>query len=154
MSQIRKTLPHVVQIVDELLETSTDRQIAVRLNELGHHNWRAEPFTMKKVILVRRAYTLKSRFERLRERGMLTGEEVAFQLGVSPTTVHQLGRLGVLKRHLYGNNHRCLYEPPGDVQFVRGTGGRYGSTPARLITQHPTRCTMKSTPWSGVDRVE
>jgi DNA invertase Pin-like site-specific DNA recombinase len=138
MSQIRKTLPHVVQIVDELLETSTDRQIAVRLNQLGHHNWRGEPFTMKKVILVRRAYALKSRFERLRERGMLTGEEVALRLGVSPTTVHQLGRLGVLKRHLYGNNHRCLYEPPGDVQFVRGTGGRYGSTPARLIAAQPS----------------
>jgi hypothetical protein len=138
MSQIRKTLPHVVRLIDELLETSTDRQIAVRLNQLGHHHWRGEPFTMKKVILVRRAYALKSRFERLRERGMLTGEEVALRLGVSPSTVHQLGRLAALKRHLYGNNHRCLYEPPGDVQFVRGTGGRYRSTPARLIAAQPS----------------
>ena len=62
---------------------SSDQQIAARLNELGHRNWRGEPFTMKKVMLVRRAYALSSRFERLRERGMLTGEEVARQLGVS-----------------------------------------------------------------------
>ena len=94
MSQIRKTLPHVVRLIDELLETSTDRQIAVRLNQLGHHNWRGEPFTMKKVILVRRAYALKSRFERLRERGMLTGEEVALQLGVSPDDGSPIGPLG------------------------------------------------------------
>ncbi|WP_258187318.1 hypothetical protein [Variovorax sp. WS11] len=133
IAQIRKTPPEVVALIDELLETSTDRQIAVKLNALGHRNWRGEAFTMKKVILVRYAYALKSRFERLRERGMLTGEEVAKHLGVSSTTVHQLGRLGVLKRHLYGNNHRCLYEPPGNVTLVKGAGSRYGGRPPRLI---------------------
>ena len=45
----------------------------------------------------------------------------------------QLGRLGVLKRHLYGNNHRCLYEPPGNVTLVKGAGSRYGGRPPRLI---------------------
>jgi DNA invertase Pin-like site-specific DNA recombinase len=138
MSVIRKTLPQVVSLIDELLETSTDRQIAARLNELGHRNWRGEPFTVKKVMLVRYAYALKSRFERLRERGMLTGEEVARQLGVSPTTVHQLGRQGVLARHLYGNNHRCLYEPPGNVRLVKGAGSRYGGRPPRLIVVQPS----------------
>jgi hypothetical protein len=133
IAQIRKTLPEVVALIDELLETSTDRQIAVKLNALGHRNWRGEAFTMKKVIVVRHAYALKSRFERLRARGMLTGEEVAQQLSVSTTTVHQLGRLGVLTRHLYGNNHRCLYEPISDVQLLRGSGGRYGGRPPRLI---------------------
>jgi hypothetical protein len=138
MSQVRKTPPQVVALIDELLETATDWQIAARLNELGHRNWRGEPFTMKKVILVRHAYALKSRFERLRERGMLTGEEVARQLGVSTTTVHHLGRTGRVKRHLYGNNHRCLYEAPGDVQFVKGAGGRYSSRPSQIIPAQPS----------------
>ncbi|MDM0050622.1 recombinase family protein [Variovorax sp. J22R115] len=133
IARIRKTLPEVVKLIDELLETSTDKQIAVKLNALGHRNWRGEAFTMKKVILVRYAYALKSRFERLRERGMLTGQEVAGHLGVSSTTVHQLGRLGILKRHLYGNNHRCLYEPPGNVTLIKGAGSRYGGRPPRLI---------------------
>jgi len=137
MAVIRKTPPRVVALIDELLETSTDRQIAVRLNELGHRNWRGEPFTMKKVILVRHAYSLTSRFERLRERGMLTGAEVAKQLGVSTTTVHHLGRQGVLARHLYGNNHRCLYEPPGNVRLVQGAGSRYGARPPRLVAAQP-----------------
>ncbi|MEM5373553.1 hypothetical protein V4C53_47770, partial [Paraburkholderia azotifigens] len=43
--------------------------------------------THKKVYLVRTAYRLKSRFERLRERGMLTANELAAQLGVCPTRV-------------------------------------------------------------------
>jgi hypothetical protein len=48
------------------------------------------------------AYRLKSRFERLRGRGMLTGDEVAKKIGVCATTVHEWGRAGLLKRHLYG----------------------------------------------------
>jgi DNA invertase Pin-like site-specific DNA recombinase len=137
MSAVRKTPPQVVALIDELLETGTDRQIAARLNELGHRNWRSEPFTVKKVMLVRRAYALRSRFERLRERGMLTGEEVARQLGVSSSTVHQLGRRGILQRHLYGNNHRCLYEPPGNVRLVKGVGSRYSGRPPRIIAAQP-----------------
>lgn len=83
---IRKTLPEVVEKVDELLETCSDRQVAERLNELGYKSWRAESFTHKKVINIRNAYKLKSRFTRLRERGMLTADELAAQLGVCPTT--------------------------------------------------------------------
>lgn len=133
IAQIRKTLPEVVQHVDDLLETCTDRQIATRLNELGFRNWRGQAFTFKKVIAIRHAYALKSRFERLRERGMRTGDELAKQLGVCPTTIHQWGRQGLLQRHLYGNNHRCLYEPVGEVMVTKGAGGRYTSKRPTLI---------------------
>jgi len=131
---IRRTLPEVVRTVNELLEICTDRQVAARLNELGYRNWRGETFTFKKVTVVRKAYHLRSRFERLRERGMLTGDELAKQLGVCTTTIHHWGRAGLLGRHLYGNNHRCLYEPVGNVVVTKGAGGRYGSKPPSLIT--------------------
>ena len=137
IARIRKTSEQVVQLVDELLETSTDKQIATKLNELGHCNWLGQPFTLKKVISLRQTYALKTRFERLRERGMLTGEEIAKQLGISPTTVHQLGRQGMLKRQVYGNNCRCLYEPVGEAQIVKGCGGRFGGRPAQLIPAQP-----------------
>ncbi len=138
IAQIRKTPPDVVKLIDELLETSTDMQAAARLNELGHRNWRGEPFSPKKVMVVRNAYKLRSRFERLRERGMLTGDEMARHLGVSTTTIHHLGQQRVLTRHLYGNNHRCLYEPPNGGQLIRGAGGRYGGRPARFIAAQST----------------
>lgn len=131
--RIRKTRPEVVQAVDGLLETCTDRQVAARLNELGYKNWKGQSFTFKKVSLLRRAYQLKSRFERLRERGMLTGDELARQLGVCTTSIHDWGRAGLLRRHLYGNNHRCLYEPLGEVALIKGVGGRYGSRPPQFI---------------------
>jgi DNA invertase Pin-like site-specific DNA recombinase len=135
---IRKTLPEVVKKVDELLETCADRQVAERLNELGFKNWRGQSFTHKKVIVIRAAYHLKSRFERLRARGMLTANELAHQLGVCPTSVYHWGREGILREHRYGNGHRCLYEPLGDVVLVKGTGGRYGSKPPQLINVKST----------------
>lgn len=105
---VRKTLPEVVRLIDELLETCTDRQVAQRLNGLGHRNWRGDPFTAKKVRLVRVTYGLKSRFQRLRERGMLTSRELARRFDVCPTTVNHLGRQGILKRHTYDGDHRYL----------------------------------------------
>jgi hypothetical protein len=135
---VRKTLPEVVQTVDELLESCTDRQVAARLNEMGRTNWKGDRFTIKKVTHLRTAYKLRSRFQRLRERGMRTGGELAKQLGVCTTTIYQWGRDGILKRHLYGNNHRCLFEPVGEVVLVKGNGGRYGSRPPQFIAAPST----------------
>lgn len=111
MSRVRQTRPEVIQMLDHLLETYTDREAAKRLNQAQHRNWRGQTFTAKKVSWVRRSYGLKSRFERLRARGLLTGAELAAQLGVSSTTIHTRGRQGLLKRELYGNSKRCLYLP-------------------------------------------
>lgn len=139
IARIRKTLPEVVQAVDELLETCTDREVAVHLNQRGYTNWKGATFTFKKVALIRHAYQLKSRFERLRSRGMLTGDEMAQQLGVCTTTIHQWGRERFLRRHLYGNNHRCLYEPLGNVVLVKGTGGRCAKPPTLSPFNSPNR---------------
>jgi DNA-binding XRE family transcriptional regulator len=128
----------VVRAADALLETCTDRQVAAQLNEMGHRNWKGQAFTHKKVMLIRSAYNLKGRFQRLRERGMMTGDEIAKQLGVCTTTVHQWGRDGLLRRHLYGNDCRCLYEPVGDVVVIKGAGGRYGSRPPAFIAAPST----------------
>ena len=131
---IRKTPPEVVTRIDELLLSCTDQQVAEQLNTQGFKNWRGEPFTPKKVVVIRNAYHLKSRFERLRERGMLSARELAAQLGVCPTTVYQWGRDGLLREHRYGNEQRCLFEPVGNVTLVKGQGGRYSSTPPSFMT--------------------
>ncbi len=133
MSRIRKTLPAVVEALDQLLDTCNDRQAASQLNERGHRNWKGEPFSEKKVALVRRTYGLKSRLERLRARGFLTGTQLAERLGVSTTTIHIWGRAGLLQRELYGNTTRCLYAPLDATLPVKGRGGRR-STPPTLTT--------------------
>ena len=133
MSVIRKTLPEVVALVDQWLEDGSDQEVSERLNALGHHNWKGEPFTAKKVTTIRMAYRLKSRFERLRERGMLTAAEMAKQLGVCIQNVYDMGQKGILRQHHYGHRHRCLFEPLGEKVFVKGQGGRYRPTQPKLI---------------------
>lgn len=135
IARIRKTQPDVIKALDQLLNTCTDRQAAEELNKMGHKNWKGELLTYKKVTLIRQAYGLKSRFERLREQGLLTGEEVAKKLGVSTTTVHTLGRSGLLRRQLYGNNKRCLYELLDSEFFTKGQGGRRPKQPTLITFQ-------------------
>jgi hypothetical protein len=133
MALVRKTLPEVVQKLDQLLEACSDREASVQLNALGHRNWKGESFTPKRTAYVRRMYGLKSRFDRLRARGFLTGEEIARELGVCVSQVHLLGRAGILPRQLYGNEERCLYAPLNGAVLVRGRGGRYRAKRPVLI---------------------
>jgi DNA invertase Pin-like site-specific DNA recombinase len=133
MALVRKTLPAVIDKLDELLDTCSDREAAVQLNTLGHRNWKGEAFTTKRAAYVRQMYGLKSRFDRLRARGFLTGIEMAMQLGICLSRVHDLGREGILPRQSYGNEERCLYEPLRGAMLVNGRGGRGGSIRPRLI---------------------
>jgi DNA-binding XRE family transcriptional regulator len=139
MALVRKTKPEVIEALEQLLDTYNDQKAALKLNEMGYTNWKGEQFTIKKVTVLRQTYGLKSRFERLREQGFLTGDEMAQKLGVCTTTVHALGREGLLNRKLYGNNKRCLYAAiPDDIIFQKGQGGRRKSKPAQFITVQST----------------
>ena len=93
---IRKFDPQVIDKLDQLLDTCTDQEAADRLNALGYRNWRQQPFTRTKVISIRFSYRLKSRYERLRQRGLVSAEELAQRFNVSPTTIHEWGRAGWL----------------------------------------------------------
>ena len=133
MAVIRKTKPEVIVALDRMLETSTDQQAADQLNALGYRNWKQQPFTAKKVISVRCAYRLKNRYHRLRAKGLVSADELAERFQVSLTTIHEWGREGLLRRHRYDNNVRCLYEPVPGIQIVKGKGGRRPTSP-QVIT--------------------
>ncbi len=138
LAVIKKTLAEVVLKIDEWLETCSDREVAEKLNALGYHNWKGEPFTPKKVLSIRTAYRLKSRYRRLRERGMLTASEIGKQIGACTESVYHWGRTGVLREHYYGEGHRCLFEPLGSLVLIKGQGGRYKPTQPTLINPQST----------------
>ncbi len=124
IAKIRKTRPEVIEALDLLLNTHTDFEAALELNKLGYKNWKEESFTYKKVQSIRISYGLKSSFERLRNRGFLTADEAAIKLGIAATTVHVLGREGLIPHQYYANNKRCLYNIPNNATFIKGQGGR------------------------------
>lgn len=123
IAQLRKTPDDLIRAVDALLETCSDCEVAQHLNRLGYKTWQGLAFTAKKVVVIRLAYALRSRLERLREQGMLSANELAHQLAVCVTTIHAWRRAGLLREHRYGKR-RCLYEPPGNAILATGKPGQ------------------------------
>jgi DNA invertase Pin-like site-specific DNA recombinase len=75
IAQIRKTKPDVVTEIDGLLDLYCDREVAEVLNRQERRTWQGEAFNLKKIAHIRQAFNLKSRFSRLRARGLLTAKE-------------------------------------------------------------------------------
>jgi DNA invertase Pin-like site-specific DNA recombinase len=113
-----KTPPHVVALVDRLLDEHTYPEIADRLNARGFQPGglvrlgRAEPrYTGLRVSYVANAYGLRSRFDRLRDRGLLTKPEAAARLKICVGTLVRWAQYGIITRHAY-DAHAYLYEIP------------------------------------------
>lgn len=112
--QQRATNPEVVREVDRLLDHNTYSQIASQLNQGGLRSGEGKTFTAKTVARIRRRYGLTSRYDRLRRAGMLTVDEMAAMLGITPQWVKIWNRHGLLRGHAYNDNNDRLYEHPGD----------------------------------------
>jgi hypothetical protein len=112
--QRRQTDQGVVEEINRLLQTCTDGQAAEELNRRGCCSGEGLPFTGRMVARLRRDYHLKSRYQRLREAGKLTQEELSQALGVSPVTLRTQRQRGLLCGHAYNDKNECLYDPPDD----------------------------------------
>jgi len=106
------TAPEVVQMIDALLNEYTDAQVATILNERGLHPGRSGSFQTRTISCIRRSYGLKSRYERLRQAGMLTVEEMAKALGITKASVRAWHKAGLLRGYTSNDKGVCLFEPP------------------------------------------
>ena len=102
-----------VQMVDNLLNEHTDEQVAVILNDRDLHPGKGGAFRGRLVGNIRRAYGLKSHYDRLREAGMLTAQEMACRLAVDKKTVMEWRQAGLLRGYLSNDREVYLFEPPG-----------------------------------------
>jgi hypothetical protein len=113
-----KTPATIVQLVDKLLDDHIYAKIADILNEQGlRPGGSARPgrgqtcFTALRVAYLVHTYALRSRYDRLPDRGMLTAAEAATRLGVHEATVVHWAAYGLITRHAH-NAHAYLYELP------------------------------------------
>ncbi len=102
----------VVKEINYFLEDKTASQIALILNEKGMFSGTGKKFNADIVNKIKRAYGLKSRYNRLRDRGLLTRKEMVVKLNVDPKTIVKWRKKGKLKAHLYDGRSRYLYEDP------------------------------------------
>ncbi|WP_029032335.1 hypothetical protein [Salinarimonas rosea] len=113
-----KTPVHIVELVDKLLNDHVYSEIAEILNRQGHRPGEAArpgrqdaQFTPLRVAYLVHQYKLRSRYDRLRARGMLTAQKAAARLGIHEQTLSRWAEYGLVIRHRY-NGHYSLYEIP------------------------------------------
>jgi hypothetical protein len=116
-----KAPPQLVALVDKLLDEHTYPEIADRLNAQGFRPagmirlGRADPrFTALRVSYVAKTYKLRPRFDRLRDRGLLTRQEAAARLKIHEITFLSWVKAGIIVRHAY-EAHSYLYEIPSST---------------------------------------
>jgi DNA invertase Pin-like site-specific DNA recombinase len=120
--ELRQTSREVITEIDTLLDDYTEGQIAGILNERYYVSGEGKAFHAMMVQRLRRAYGLKTRYDRLRETGMLRLDEMANLLGISTQRVKIWRDRGLLRGHAYNDKNECLYEHPGDEPPVKQQG--------------------------------
>jgi len=120
--ELRLTPREVVREIDRLLDRCTENEIVEQLNRRGFRPGESPRFNHTIVSRLRKAYHLKSRYDRLREAGKLTQEEMAQKLNVTPVTVRAWRQHGLLRAYPYNDRNECLYEPPDTQTPVKSQG--------------------------------
>jgi hypothetical protein len=139
-----KTTPSIVELVDKLLDTHFYSEIADILNQQGlrpggsvRPGRSSDRFTALRVAYLVHQYSLRSRYSRLRDRGMLTKAEAATRLGIHEATVVRWAEHGIVTRHAY-NAHAYLYEVP-DANLPAKHCGRWHTLIDRAKIAHPSK---------------
>jgi hypothetical protein len=134
-----KTPPGVVELVDKLLDKHTYAEIAELLNEQGIRpggavrTGRADArFTPKRVAYLVHRYGLRTLYNRLRDRGMLTKEEASVRLNIHEQTLIRWAENGLISRHAYNDHRAYLYEEP-----EAGVPAKHCSRWDRLVDRKP-----------------
>jgi DNA invertase Pin-like site-specific DNA recombinase len=114
----------VITEVDRLLDHHSPEAIANILNSRGSVSGYGKPFTGRMIGRLTIKYGLRSRFERLRAKGMLTREEMAQQLGINTKQVTAWRAAGLLRGQVCNEKHQYLYEDPGSDPPKKAKGVR------------------------------
>ena len=144
--QLRETSTDIVALIDQLLDTHTDGDIATMLNARGYLCGSRQPFRPRIVHNIRRSYRLRSRYDRLRSRGMLTQAEIARRLNISVATVkvwgHQDSCRGTSTTTSTNASMSRLGESPGQNAGTTLIDRRSRT----LLSDQQMRCSMKRRP--------
>jgi hypothetical protein len=111
--ELRTTPAEIVTEIDRLTDQYTDKKIVQILNERGALSGCGQRFNSRIVARLRREYEIKSRYDRLREQGLLTLEEMSERLDIGPKCVITWRNHGLLRAYPVNDRDDWLYENPG-----------------------------------------
>jgi DNA invertase Pin-like site-specific DNA recombinase len=110
--QLRQTSPEAIAEFDRLLDDHTYPEIAALLNEKGFRTGAGKYFDPVTLKQLKHVYDLKSRYDRMRERGFITAHEIADVLGVPLYKIHELRKDGYLKGYPVSCRREVLFLHP------------------------------------------
>lgn len=120
--EIRTTPAELVAEIDRLTDEHTDKQIVRILNERGKLSGAGRRFNSRVVARLRREYHLKTRYDRLREKGLLTLDEMSQRLGITRHCVVTWRNYGLLRGYPINDRDDWLYEDPGPTPPRKAQG--------------------------------
>ena len=88
------------------------------------------------VARIAKEHGLKTGWERLRERGMLTLGEMGERLGICTDQVKIWRAAGLLRAHLCNDKNEYLYQDPGPNPPKKGKGVRLSKR--HLVNENPS----------------
>jgi hypothetical protein len=118
---LKRTPAEVIGEVDRLLDQHTDAGVADALNAAGVLSGTGQPFHAGMICHIRKRHGLKSRPQRLRERGLLPLDEAAAAMNVCTHTVKRWHRDGLLHGEPSNDKGSHHYLVPAVTPF-RKTG--------------------------------
>jgi hypothetical protein len=122
--ELRTTPAEIVAEVDRLTDHYTDKQIVELLNQRGALSGCGQRFNSRIIARLRSEYQLKPRYDRLREKGLLTLEEMSERLEIGPKCVITWRNHGLLRGHPVNDRNDWLYEDPGPNPPCKAQGVR------------------------------
>jgi DNA invertase Pin-like site-specific DNA recombinase len=122
--ELKTTPAAVVAEIDRLMDHHTDKEIVGILNDRGTVSGEGKPFSSRIIARIRRDYELKPRYDRLREKGLLTIEEISARLNVPRLRVRIWRSHGLLRAYPANDKDAWLYEDPGPDPPRRAQGVR------------------------------
>jgi len=109
-----KADPELIRQIDQLLDHNVTQEIADILNQKGFTTGTGKKLTGILVYYIQRNSRLKTRFQRLREKGLLTQKELAKMLGTREHNLWYWREKGWLTAYVYNDKNQYLFEPIGE----------------------------------------
>jgi hypothetical protein len=106
----KRHAPEVLKLIDTLLNDHTDSEVADILNHRGYVSGTGKSFDGNRVAVIRRAYSIKSRFARLRRKGLHTIKEICEKYDVPRQRVYKWRKVGKLPAYRFDDVGRYLYD--------------------------------------------
>lgn len=124
----RRTSEEIVNEIDQLLNDQIHSEIADTLNKNGYLSPKGKGFTPAIIDNIRRNYHLKSRYQRLREKGLLTLKELSDKIKIPMKAIRELEKRKMIKSYKCTDKMKRLYELPENdfIKILHSIKGKRG----------------------------